>query len=1155
MVSTGQPTVRGSFENHPDDAEYDVFLSYAQADSELASSLAAALRDKGQRVWIDDRSVDNFTSISAAVVDGIRMSKVLVPIYSKAYPLRPACQWELTAAYIAAQRLGQPRDRILVVNPDQDPSHVQPVELRDAKYMLVAHDADLADMAAEIARRVSATDGPFGAPISESTPRWYPAPRADATDFVGRLPALWALHTALQAAKSPLVTGSSVAITHVRGLGGIGKSMLADEYARRFSAAYPGGICWLTMPSDMENATFNRAERDASRHRQLRSLAERLGVDTGGLTLDNVIGRLADALDEPGDSYLWVVDDVPVAISAPEVRDWFAPSGLGYTLLISRGPVAGVPLAIQLEPLGEDEAMTLLTGAHPPVGGDEHNAALDVVKVLGRHPQALAVAGTALQRRQGLAGYADMAAALANPTADELELAAELAGELPNGHEASIAATLSRSIDDLGRDGLDVLRVAACLGPDAVPIGVLSRIVQDAGGLSDLDAVHRVASGVNDAETHSLLRRTDDGDPIVHTLVSRVVRISDRGGERTARLRQAAVRIFDEELTGRMNQSRAYEIPVPLLSHARHLLHNPGERLELELLLKLGKADLDRGDAAAAEATYKRAYERSRLIWGDDDGLTIMALGNIAAATSAGGRVIEARRIQQQLLSSLTNKPKDGFQLTTALSNLGDSYRVLGDLVGARAIQEKVLHLAARLRLPEDVHIGFVANFALTLHELGEFPEAQRLGEEVVRRRLAAYGESHPDTHRAQNNLALTLQRVGRLDDARQLAEAAAEGWSKILGPSHTDTLLAWHNASLILVDLGELSEARNLQEQVVRAAAEHLRDDHHLTGIYTQSLGVTLLRLGQDAEAVVVLRRAAEILERVLGAENPRTLDAVDVLSTALRSAEKWADAAELRADVLHRSIRTFGQADDRTIERLEALAESCLDLGDFRAAAPLLERVGAIYRSKYTVEDRRTQRVLERLAAAQAESGELEKSVATLDELASVAERVNGLDDEWTLLVLNQLGVARLANGEAKLATGILDRALEASRRVRDSDAPATLTLMANLGSAFHRLRNFDAARVLEEHVVAVREATLGDAHPMTITSRYWLSETLHDSGDAARARELLEHLVPDSFRVLGSDSSISRWALARLLETLRMGGDDTRAREVEARYEDDC
>jgi hypothetical protein len=57
---------------------------------------------------------------------------VLLTFYLAAYPKSRACQWELTAAYLAAERHGDPAERILVGNPESGLQHLHPAELRDA---------------------------------------------------------------------------------------------------------------------------------------------------------------------------------------------------------------------------------------------------------------------------------------------------------------------------------------------------------------------------------------------------------------------------------------------------------------------------------------------------------------------------------------------------------------------------------------------------------------------------------------------------------------------------------------------------------------------------------------------------------------------------------------------------------------------------------------------------------------------------------------------------------------------------------------------------------------------------------------------------------------------------------------------------------------
>ncbi|GAA2077045.1 hypothetical protein GCM10009801_32880 [Streptomyces albiaxialis] len=112
---------------------WDVFFSYSRGDAERVRALVDALRTAGLKVFTDEAGVAGFAAISRTIRAELARSRALLAFYSLGYPERQACQWELTAAYLAGLREGDPRRRVMVVNPERGTGHIHPVELRDAR--------------------------------------------------------------------------------------------------------------------------------------------------------------------------------------------------------------------------------------------------------------------------------------------------------------------------------------------------------------------------------------------------------------------------------------------------------------------------------------------------------------------------------------------------------------------------------------------------------------------------------------------------------------------------------------------------------------------------------------------------------------------------------------------------------------------------------------------------------------------------------------------------------------------------------------------------------------------------------------------------------------------------------------------------------------
>ena len=287
-----------------------------------------ALRACGLRVWFDASAIETFEGIQGSIERGLAQSRALVAWYSQAYPQSLACQWELTWAFVRGQLEGDPRRRVMVVNPEAADGHIQPVELRDALYRRAPRDpAELASLARAVVSGLERAPGVLAEIAAEATPAWFGAAAGDGSNrFFGRLAELWAIHSGLWASDVPVITNvQSRPLVRLIGIGGAGKSLLAETYAIRFAAAYPGGVVWLRAFGHDVESVMTAADRKAQLEAQVLDLAFVRGLPTAELDPRQVREALG-ALLSAGPPYLWVVDDLPSDLSWADAQAWLAPS-------------------------------------------------------------------------------------------------------------------------------------------------------------------------------------------------------------------------------------------------------------------------------------------------------------------------------------------------------------------------------------------------------------------------------------------------------------------------------------------------------------------------------------------------------------------------------------------------------------------------------------------------------------------------------------------------------------------------------------------------------------------------------------------------------------------------------------------------------------
>jgi hypothetical protein len=717
------------------------------------------------------------------------------------------------------------------------------------------------------------TIGPPGARVPGSpTAVWNVRPRNPA--FTGR-------EILLAQLRERLCAGGSTVVQALHGMGGVGKTQLAIEYAYRFADQYET-VWWIA------------AEHAGLIGDQYAALGVELGIVTPAMDTA-AAARVVKAYLRGRCRWLLIFDN---ADTAADVRDWL-PCGPGHILITSQNSGwTELAARVEVDLLSRPESVALLRAHVPALPDDEAD---QLAEALGALPLALAQA----------AGFMSETGMSAHDYRDLLDTrAAELLDQHPpDGHPRSLASAICVSSDRLAEvdpAALALLRLGAFLAPEPIPAGLLTQTlpVSDQDQPPELAAL--AAAAVSPIAAHRSLGRLDsyglarvDHGLHLHRLTRAIV-VDQLTPKRAAAYRAHAQRLLVAACPGDPRDLRTWSGWARILPHLLAVdpatSSNPEVR---DLVCRAVCYMLRRGDRRPLPELAEHLHRSWREHLGPDDRHTLQAASHLVRAQNDLARWRQAGELAEDTLVR--------------------SQRVLGN--------DHPDTLAA------------AANFAECLVELRQFGRGRQLGEDTLARRRRVLGEDHPDTLESAHGLACALQALGKYAEARQVDEDTLARRRRTLGDDHPDTLVSANNLAYTMCLQDEAAEARPLITDTLLRYRRTLGDDHPDTLYAADTLSECLRAFG---EAEVARRLDEETLarsRRVLGEDHEMTLMAARGLAADLRALGHADAARRLDEDSLARSRDVFGDDHPSTIASAAGLAADLRALGHADAARRLDE------------------------------------------------------------------------------------------------------------------------------------------------------------------------------------------------------------------------
>ncbi len=850
------------------------------------------------------------------------------------------------------------------------------------------------------------------------SPRIFKLPLSRNQVFTGREDLLNRLHASFNNGELVQALG---------GMGGIGKTQTALEYAHRYRREYRY-LFWVKAHSRVELvAGFADIAVLLNLHRK----------DAEDQSL--AVGEVKYWL-ESNDGWLLILDN---ADDLAVAREFIPSRGSGHIILTTRANYTGkiaVRYAIKkMEP--EEGALFLLRR----LGKIKVDEPLEFASL------AFRVQAEALSRTlDGLPLALDQAAAFIEETSSSLGeylnlYQAEHSGlqlvrsNLDSAHPETVAVTCMlafEKIEEVNPAAADLLRLCAFLEADAIPEEIFSGGKKEIGDElgSKAASSDSLLGVINEAGRFSLLHRDPETRTVnLHRSVQAIFR-EKMESETRRRWAERAVRtvnrVFPEvEFANWGSCGR-------LVQHAQSMAKLIDEYSfdfpeASRMLIQTGMYLYERAQYTEAEPLYQRAITIKEKAMGREHPSVAATLNNLAELYRAQGKYEDAEPIYKR---SLTINEKalgpEHPSVAATLNNLAELYRAQCKYEDAEPLYIRSLGIKGKALGPEHPSV------AATLNNLAELYRAQGKYEDaepIYKRSLAikgkALGPHHPFVATTLGSLAELYRAQGKYEEAEPLYKQALVIYEKALGPEHPDMAITLNNLALLYEAMGKYEEAELFYKRSLATKEKALGPNHPFVATTLGTLAELYRAQGKYEEAEPLYRRSLATKEKMLGPEHPFVATMLGNLADLYRVQGKYDEAEPLYKRSLAINEKALGSRHPSVATTLGTLAELYRAVGRYEEAEPLYKRSLVI------------------------------------------TEKTQGMEHPDVGTTLNNLAELYRAQGRYNEAEPLYKRSLVIKKKTMGPEHPDVATVLENFASLLRKIDKASEAEELESRASIVR------------------------------------------------------------------------------------
>lgn len=625
---------------------------------------------------------------------------------------------------------------------------------------------------------------------------------AKGEQHIGREDKLQDVHKMLQEGHRTAI-GQAVAF---EGLGGLGKTQLAVEYAHRFGKEYKNGVIWLTADQDIDAQLIDVSDR-AGWISPLSEHKDKLAVALHRLRSYSDCLIIFDNLES--------FSDIEKYLPEPSVNV--------FILATTRTEQPNFqPLRIDL--LTPELSLKFLTqeARREPQGETENTAANNIAEALGGLPLALELAGAYLRHRSTVSWQQYFELLSKNP---KYALPPKLLSSFTK-HDTDVYRTLKLNEEFLNEElhMREILDLLTWSGTSPMSISLMCALL-------NLES-YELTGALGLCESLRLLKKSPDMDAYaIHRLVAQVRREDIPLADRKDWINNTCQRLGDwfQDLRDDFKNLPEYEVELPHLSAWQEISLEHAIEHTSRLTWLQGYPPYYRGLYQEALDWVQEAlnlYDEKKCENPESLAHLYNDIGNLLSYlgdyNSAFDNTEKALKLRLELFGE---KHSD---TATSFNNIGSAYGKLGNYKKRLEFTLKALEIRKETVDKKHRNISIsLNNVGLAYGDLGNYEKQLEFTLEALEIRKEILGEKHPDTATAFNNVGLTYGMLGNYEKQLELILIALEIKKEILGEKHPDTATAFNNVGNAYGGLGDKKNALKFIEEGLNAYLDQLGEKH----------------------------------------------------------------------------------------------------------------------------------------------------------------------------------------------------------------------------------------------------------------------------------------------------------------------------------------